>query len=208
MFSVFFAYRILDKEGLFIVMLMMIGITILSSFKIVGLFNIDINFGIIPYVTILSIYYIILEKYNKKDKINFIKLCIIGCLFISVILFIGSLYQNSVNDVLGVNLKILFIDNYRVLIAILVILIGNILATEKVFNFIKFESNKMLDRSLAGALLLVIDSLVFTLISYVGILEVRALVNLFFINYLAKLIIMIIYTPLVEYIIKSKKVES
>ncbi len=208
MFSIFFVHKLFDKEGLLFLMILMVGINIVSSFKIISLGIFNLNLNIISYISIISIYYIILEKYGKKDKYNFIKALIFSSLFISIMLILGSIYESSVDDVIGINIRMLFLGNYRILIATVVTVILDIVVTESVYNFIKpIGSTDRIDRCLTSALIMVIDSVIFSVVSYMGVLQINAISELLFINYLARVLVMIIYSPLVEYIIKSKKVD-
>lgn len=67
-------YKIYDKRGLYFSLVIMNIMSFILSFKIIKIFSLNINLGLIPMISIFTIIYIIINKYSIKDKKKHIKL--------------------------------------------------------------------------------------------------------------------------------------
>ena len=61
-------YKIYDKRGLYFSLVIMNIMSFILSFKIIKIFSLNINLGLIPMISIFTIIYIIITKYSIKDK--------------------------------------------------------------------------------------------------------------------------------------------
>ena len=64
---IYFLYKTLDKRGLYFSLVILNILTFILTFKITTVFKMNTNQGIITLVPMLSIFYIYLIKYGKKD---------------------------------------------------------------------------------------------------------------------------------------------
>ena len=59
-------YKIYDKRGLYFSLVIMNIMSFILSFKIIKIFSLNINLGLIPMISIFTIIYIIITKYSIK----------------------------------------------------------------------------------------------------------------------------------------------
>ena len=205
--SLYVSYKYYDKQGILITLLTMVPLSVIMSYKVIDVLNIKFNLGIVFEVIIIAMY-IIFKEGNSKSKINLIK--IIGsCLLCTlIILIINSLYETSVDDMQGINLKILFLDNYRVMIGSGISLMGGVLLTDLGYKlFSNISKNYVFKIIIIEIVVMLLNSICMVVIAYLNILKANEIIGLFFGNYIFKLVIFSICIPMIDYILK-KKVEA
>ena len=160
-------------------------------------------------VFIMTIIYIILAKYNTKELNNIIKVSCITTIFSVLIVLLLGYYIPSINSTIAINIKSTFINNYKVLIALPITLIGGIIATTKLYQFIsKLQDNIYINIVLTYIITGLIYTVVFQILGYLNIIKIYNSIYIGLTSYLFGLIITIIQLFIINLILKQKKVRE
>lgn len=207
--SIYCLYKIFDKMGLYYSLIIFIETAIITSFKIMKIFNFNLNINILFLTCIMTIIYIILTKYNIKELNNAIKLSCITTIFSVLIVLILGYYIPSINSTIAINIKSTFIHNYKVLIALPITLIGGIIATTKLYQFIsKLQDNIYINIVLTYIITGLIYTVIFQIFGYLNIIKIYNSIYIGLTSYLFGLIITIIQLFIINIILKQKKVRE
>ena len=112
-----FCNKYLKKFGLICLFTSSSVISYILTFKYITFQTINYNANSITYVTMLTALYLLLETTNKKEVRKILNLNLTLNIFICITLYILSIYTPSLNDSIGINMKNVFFNNYRILIA-------------------------------------------------------------------------------------------
>lgn len=207
-FFIFVSQYLIEKNGIINIYLIYNIIAFLLSFKILNIMQININANIAISSLFTSLTYLIIEKTNSKEYKNIINQTLTINIIISIMLLISSLYIGTINDVNSVNMQNIFLDNYKILISYPIITLINQVLILLVYNAIKDTiENINIRLILTNLTILMVETLLFTISSYIFKMDLAYLIVLVISNYLMKVIITSIYTPLISYLIKLKKVK-
>ena len=207
--SIYCLYKIFDKAGLYYSLIIFIETAIITSFKIMKIFNFNLNINILFLVCIMTIIYIILAKYNTKELNNIIKVSCITTIFSVLIVLLLGYYIPSINSTIAINIKSTFINNYKVLIALPITLIGGIIATTKLYQFIsKLQDNIYINIVLTYINTGLIYTVVFQILGYLNVIKIYNSIYIGLTSYLFGLIITIIQLFIINLILKQKKVRE
>ena len=208
MFMTYISIKYLKKSGLMILYISASIISYLLTYKYVTFQTINYNSNSITYVTMLISLYLLLEKNNKKEVNKIINLNFISCIFISVILYIMSIYTQSLSDTIGINMTNVFINNYRILIAYPI----SILISQKILVIIYDKIKKLYDNlfiSMVTTYLAIglISSISYIIISYYNLLNNQDIIKVILSTYMIRLIVTVIYSIFLT-VINKKKVKQ
>ena len=207
--SIYCLYKIFDKMGLYYSLIIFIGTAIITSFKIMKIFNFNLNINILFLVCIMTIIYIILAKYNTKELNNIIKVSCITTIFSALIVLLLGYYIPSINSTIAINIKSTFIYNYKVLIALPITLLGGIIATTKLYQFIsKLQDNIYINIVLTYIITGLIYTVIFQIFGYLNVIKIYNSIYIGLTSYLFGLIITIIQLFTINLILKQKKVRE
>lgn len=207
--SIYCLYKIFDKPGLYYSLIIFIETAIISSFKIMKIFNFNLNINIILLVSIMTIVYILLTKYNVKETKNIIRISSITIIFSTLILLILSYYIPSINDTIAINIKSTFIHNYKVLISLPLTLLGGIISTIKLYQFInKLQDNIYINIILTYIITGLIYTVIFQIFGYLNIIDIYNSIFIGLTSYLFGLIITITQLSVINLILNQKKVRE
>lgn len=207
-FFIFVSQALIEKNGIINIYLIYNIISFLLSFKIINAIQININANIVISSLFTSLTYLIIEKTNIKEYKNIIKQVLIINVVISSILLISSLYIGTINDINSVNMQNVFLDNYKILIGYPVVTLINQILILLVYTAIKDSINYIKTRIiLTNLTILMVETILFTISSYIFNINLSYLIVLIISNYLIKVIITSIYTPFISYLINQKKVK-
>lgn len=207
--SIYCLYKIFDKPGLYYSLIIFIETAIISSFKIMKIFNFNLNINIILLVSIMTIVYILLTKYNVKETKNIIRISSITIIFSTLILLILSYYIPSINDTIAINIKSTFIHNYKVLISLPLTLLGGIISTIKLYQFInKLQDNIYINIILTYIITGLIYTVIFQIFGYLNIIDIYNSIFIGLTSYLFGLIITITQLSIINLILNQKKVRE
>lgn len=205
--SIYCLYKIFDKIGLYYSLIIFIETAIVASFKIMKIFNFNLNINIIFLICIMTIIYIILAKYNAKELKNIIKVSCLTTIFSVLLVTMLGYYIPSINSTIAINIKSTFIQNYKVLISLPITLLGGIIATTKLYQFIsKLQDNIYINIVLTYIITGLIYTVIFQIFGYLNIINIYNSIYVGLTSYLFGLIITIIQLFIVNLILKQKKV--
>lgn len=207
-FFIFVSQYLIEKNGIISIYLIYNIVSFLLSFKILETMQININANITLSSLFTSLTYLIIEKANAKEYKNIIKQTFSINVIIAIFLLISSLYIGSINDINSVNMQNIFLNNYKILISYPIITLINQTLILLIYNTIKDTTKNINARIiLTNLTILMVETLLFTISSYMFNIELVYLIVLIISNYLIKVIITSIYTPFISYLIKLKKVK-
>ena len=207
--SIYCLYKIFDKMGLYYSLIIFIETAIITSFKIMKIFNFNLNINILFLVCIMTIIYIILAKYNTKELNNIIKVSCITTIFSALIVLLLGYYIPSINSTIAINIKSTFIYNYKVLIALPITLLGGIIATTKLYQFIrKLQDNIYINIVLTYIITGLIYTVIFQIFGYLNVIKIYNSIYIGLTSYLFGLIITIIQLFTINLVLKQKKVRE
>ena len=204
--SIPLVYYLFDKVGLKILFLTYYLLSFIFLFKNVNILNINFGLMIVPYVSLLSIVYIFIEKISTKDMQKTLHMVIVFLILVLVSIFLLILYNQSVTDVVTVNLKRMVENNILLLIFFPIIVSMSIYSTYKIYNLMKKNSNILfVNISLTTILVGILDCIIFNIIGNLSTLDFMSLLKLGLGNYLLKIILSIIFIPVISYTTKRKR---
>jgi len=207
-FLIYISQYLFEKNGIIYIYIIYNIVSFLMSFKILEILEININANIVISTLVTSLTYLIIEKANIKEYKNIIKQTFIVNIIVSIILWISSLYIGSVNDINSVNMKNVFLDNYKILISYPIITLINQSMILLIYNNISdITKNPNIRMMLTNLTSLMIETILFSIFSYIFKVNFIQLLIIIVSNYLIKVLISLIYTPFISYIIKLKKVK-
>lgn len=204
----FISQYLFEKKGLIYIYLIYNIVSFLLSFKIIEVLGINLNANIILSSLITSLTYLIIEKTSFDEYKNIIKKVLVMNLIISLIILISSLYIGTVNDINSVNMENLFVNNYKILISYPIIMVLNqsiiLLIYKNISDITKSCNIKII---LTNFTALMIETVLFSIFSYIFNIKITELLIIIVSNYLIKALISTIYTPLISYLMNLKKVK-
>ena len=78
--------------------------------------TINVNANAITYVTMFTSLYLLLESTNKEEVKKIVNMNFLVTAFTSLMLYMMSYHVQSLTDTISINMKNVFINNYRILI--------------------------------------------------------------------------------------------
>lgn len=203
--SIYIANHFLHKQGLAITLITMSTVSFLLSFKYVTLSTINLNSNCITYVSMLTALYLLLETTNKKETKSIINLNFIINIFTAVMLYMMSNYTQSLTDTISVNMKNIFINNYRILIIYpLTVLLSNYLLIWVYQKIKKLYDNHFITMVTIYLLIGIIEGLIYTFLVYDQILNIKTIILIILSTYMIRLITTIIYSIFLTLLSKKK----
>lgn len=206
MISIPLIYHLFNKTGLKILFVLYYLLSAIFLFKNVNVFNIDFSIMIVPYVSILSIIYIFTEKLNIKDMKKNIFMVSSYILFFIILIIMFLLYSQSVTDLVTTNLNQMLSKNILLLVLYPIMTVISFYSTYKIYNIIKKSSDVLfINISLTTILIGFIDCILFNIIVNIGIIGLDAAIKLGLGNYLFKIVLSIMFIPVIYYMINRRK---
>lgn len=204
--SIPLVYYLFEKIGLKILFIIFYLLSFMFLLKNVRILNIDFSLMVIPYVGLLSILYIFKEKLSEKDiKKNLIMLLPFFVLLI-ILMVLLILYNQSVTDIVTANLNRVIKSNIIMVLTYPVMIVISLYGTYKIYELIKKNSDILfINISLTTILVGIFDCIIFNIIANMGIMDIVSSLKLGLGNYLLKIILSIIFIPVISYMIKRKK---
>lgn len=206
--TVYITNKKLDKLGLVIAFSLMNLLSFILTFKYITISTLDINANSIAYISMFSILYLYLEKTNVKETRKLINLNMFMNIFIVSLLVLMSLYVQTLDDTVGINMRNVFIENYRILIAYPITLTLSLHGIIVMYNKVKtIYDNMFITTNVTFLLIGLLELILFTIISYAFILDIKTMIELVLSTYMLKIILTVIYSLLLLLIQNKKKVK-
>lgn len=206
--SIYIADKLLGKLGLTITFVTMSAISFLLAFKYITITTINLNSNCIPFVTMFTSLYLLLEKKSKKEVKEIANLNFMITIFMAMMLYITTYYTQSLTDTISVNMKNTFMNNYKILIIYpFTTLISNYLLIWMYQKIKKLYDNPFITTVTTYLLIGIIEGILYTLLVYDKVLNYKTIILLILSTYMARLIITVIYSIFLT-IFSKKKVNS
>jgi len=206
--TVYITNKKLDKLGLVVAFSLMNLLSFILTFKYITISTLDINANSIAYISMFSILYLYLEKTNVKETRKLINLNLFMNIFIVSLLVLMSLYVQTLDDTVGINMRNVFIENYRILIAYPITLTLSLHGIIVMYNKVKtIYDNMFITTNVTFLLIGLLELILFTIISYAFILDIKTMIELVLSTYMLKIILTVIYSLLLLLIQNKKKVK-
>lgn len=204
--SLYFFKLFLSNFGLIITMITMNLISLILSFKFVTLSTINLNANTICYITMFTSLYLLIETMKKEEVKKIINLNFFITVFASIFLFLMSYHTESITDSISINMKNVFITNYRILITYPIsTLLSNYLLVA-LYKKIKSLYDLPFITTVTTYLVIgLVSNLTFYLGAYLNIFNIKTILESSLSTYMIGLIITVIYSLILPKY-KSKKV--
>lgn len=206
--SIYLADKLLGKLGLTITFVGMSAISFILAFKYVTLSTINLNSNCISYVTMFTCLYLLLESAPQKEAKEIANLNFIINIFIAVMLYIMTYYTQSLTDTISINMKNVFINNYKILIIYpLTTLLSNYLLIWMYKKIKRLYDNPFITTVTTYLLIGVIEGVLYTLLVYNNILNTQKIILILLSTYMIRIITTVIHSVFLT-ILSKKKVVS
>lgn len=198
-------YKIYDKRGLYFSLVIMNIMSFILSFKIIKIFSLNINLGLIPMISIFTIIYIIITKYSIKDKKTILSLSLYTNIITSILILITNYFIPTVSETISISIKGTFEYNYKILILYPIIILLSQYIIIKLFNYLKeLQSNIIINITLTYITTSLVYTLVFYLIAYINLIDIKNTIFMGVSSFLIGIIITLLNTLIIDLIFKKK----
>lgn len=198
-------YKIYDKRGLYFSLVIMNIMSFILSFKIIKIFSLNINLGLIPMISIFTIIYIIITKYSIKDKKTILSLSLYTNIITSILILITNYFIPTVSETISISIKGTFEYNYKILILYPITILLSQYIIIKLFNYLKeLQSNIIINITLTYITTGLVYTLVFYLIAYINLIDIKNTVFMGVSSFLIGIIITLLNTLIIDLIFKKK----
>lgn len=204
----YYTNKLLGKTGLTITYILMSTVSFLLTFKYVTLSTINLNSNCLPYVTMLTSLYLLLETTPKKETKEIVNLNFIVNIFTAVMLYIMISYTQVLTDTISINMKNVFDINSNILIVYpLTTLLSSYLSIWTYEKIKKLYDNHFISIVTMYLLTGIVEGIIYTFLVYRNILNTKTIILILLSTYMIRLIITVIYS-LFLILISKKKVIS
>lgn len=198
-------YKIYDKRGLYFSLVIMNIMSFILSFKIIKIFSLNINLGVIPMISIFTIIYIIITKYSIKDKKTILSLSLYTNIITSILILITNYFIPTVSETISISIKGTFEYNYKILILYPITILLSQYIIIKLFNYLKeLQSNIIINITLTYITTGLVYTLVFYLIAYINLIDIKNTIFMGVSSFLIGIIITLLNTLIIDLIFKKK----
>lgn len=204
---IFILQYYLEKRGLFFALIIFNILTFILSFKLTTIFKMNINLGIVTYISSLTTIYIYIIKYGQKEKKELILISLIANIITAILISIMNYYIPAITETISINMAGAFEYNYKILITYPIILIISQYCTIRLYSFVSsLQNNISISLILTYIITGIIYTIIFSIISYINNLSLKESIFIGITTYIIGIIVTIINTIFVKFIITSKKV--
>ena len=205
---IYIVHKYFDKHEFYILAIIYSILSFIMSFKLVNIFGIDINLGIIFSSGLLVILYYFVNRYGKGEDKKLITTIGISTLLFGIVLILNTLIVPSLNDENSIIYQDLIFSNMPILILYPISLVGTLLLGNYTFNELKKENNKRIIKTILTIIgILFADVFVFMYFSYAFIIRFDTSMMITLGNYLVKTVITVVYILIINKIFGVKKVK-
>ena len=205
--AIFCLYKLLDKRGLYFAMIIFELITFVLTFKITYAFKLNINIGIIPYISTLTIIYIFIIKYGYQEIKNLLTISIYTNVSAAIFLVIMNYFVPAITETISINMQGTFEYNYKILIIYPLIMLLSQYIIIKLYKIVSsLQAGNILAIILTYIMTAIVYTIIFYIISYIGIQKIKDSLFLGVSTYIIGLPITIINIIFINLLTKHKKV--
>lgn len=187
--SLYLFNKFLNKEGLFIWIIIANIISYISSFKIINILNFPMMASIPINITIFAAIFILIENYNIKDAKKGCNIILISSLMTIIFIFITISYSPSINDNISINFYNIFINNYILFLSYPIISYLSFRFAIKSYDTLKREYKTL---TISNMLTIILFGLIETIglsFSLINNIDIKTIIIIIFTNYFVKLLL-------------------
>ena len=204
----FLISKLLGNLGLIVTTIMTSIIALITSFKYITLTTIDINSSVILYITMYTSLYLLLENTTEKETKKIVVLNFLINIFTAFFLFLMSYHTQALTDSISINMKNVFIENYRILITYPVSTFFSSILLILLYQKIKKLYDLPFITTVTTYLVVgLINALIFYLGSYYNIFTLKVIIELSLSTYMIGLIITVICSLILPKLSKMKVIK-
>ena len=205
--TIFCLYKMLDKRGLYFTLVILNLISFVLTFKVTDVFKMNVNIGIVPYIATLSVIYIFIIKFGYKEVKNLIKICLYSNITAALLLAVMNYFIPAITETVSINMQGTFEYNYKILIIYPIMMAISQIIVTKLYKLVEsIQNNVILCVSLTYIITAILYTIVFYVLCYINIMEIKYSLFLGISTYILGLAITIINIIFINYITTSKKV--
>ena len=205
---IYVVHKYFGKHEFYILAIIYTIISFLMSFKLISVFGMNINAGIIFNAGLIMILYYFINRYDIKEYKKFNLTILISNLICGVYLLSNSFMIPSIYDKVSVLYQNLILDNLVILIVYPISLVITLFLSGYCFNYLKEEDkNKRFKKIITIIGLMFIDTFIFIYFSYAVLIRFDKALVIAVENYFIKCVIMIIYMFILDKIFSIRKVK-
>lgn len=205
---IYIVHKYYGKNEFYILAIIYSVLSFIMSFKLVKIWGIDINLGIIFSSGLIAILYYFINRYGKGEDKKLITLMGVSTLLFGIILLLNSFIVPSLSDSNSIMYQELIFDNMPILILYPISLIGTMILGRYTFGELKNEDSKKLIKTIFTIIgLLFADVFVFIYFSYAFIIRFDTSMMITLGNYLVKCVISVGLVLIVNRLFEVKKVK-
>lgn len=207
--SIILCYKYLEKNGLFLWIIVATLVSNIQTVKTVELFGLETSLGTILYGSTFLATDILNYKYGLKESRKTITYGFLSMIIMTIFMIICLLYQPSVNDFSQESLSIIFSFNIRITIASLVGFCVSQFMDTLIFHKLQKKYKKLwLSNNVSTMFCQIVDTVIFTLITYAGTINLNAIIEIMISMYIFKFFVALLDTPFMYLASKIKKVHE
>ena len=207
--SIKLCYKYLGKNGLFLWIVVATLVSNIQTVKTVELFGLETSLGTILYGSTFLATDILNYKYGLKESRKTIIYGFLSMIMMTIFMVICLLYEPSINDFAQESLSTIFSINIRITIASLVGFGVSQFIDTFLFHKLQKKYNKLwLSNNASTMICQVIDTIIFTLITFVGTMNFNAIIEIMISMYIFKFMVALLDTPFMYIASKIKKVNN
>lgn len=207
--SIILCYKYLGKNGLFLWIIVATLVSNIQTVKTVELFGLETSLGTILYGSTFLATDILNYKYGLKKSRKTITYGFLSMIIMTIFMIICLLYQPSVNDFSQESLSIIFSFNIRITIASLVGFCVSQFMDTLIFHKLQKKYKKLwLSNNASTMFCQIVDTVIFTLITYAGTMNFNAIIEIMISMYIFKFFVALLDTPFMYLASKIKKVHE
>ena len=183
-------------------------LALITSFKYTTLTTIDINSSVVLYITMYTSLYLLLENTTEKETKKIVVLNFLINIFTAFFLFLMSYHTQALTDSISINMKNVFIENYRILITYPVSTFFSSILLILLYQKIKKLYDLPFITTVTTYLVVgLVNALTFYLGSYYNIFTLKVIIELSLSTYMIGLIITVIYSLVLPKLSKMKVIK-
>ena len=194
--SIILCYKFLGKSGLFFWIIVATIISNIQTVKTVELFGFNTALGTILYGSTFLTTDILNYKYGLKESRKAIVYGFLSMIIMTLFMFISLIYIPSSSDFAQDSLVTIFSFNIRITIGSLLGFIVSQFIDTALFHSLQKKYNKLwLSNNISTIICQIIDTIIFALITYIGIMDFKTIFEIMSSMFIFKILIALFDTP-------------
>ena len=184
-------YKNYHLVGLYAYTIASLILSCMMSFKMITIYNYDMNLGIIPLVTIFIVANIIIQKIGPEETKKHLLLTV-TVLTVSylILLLIKQMTASKIGLFASASYNNIFDNSLRIIFANIVTILYSLILNNKLYYYLKRMKNNIIISNIFSTIIIqFISSILFGIIAYTFIKEPIDIIKIIMIRYLVSLVV-------------------